>query len=105
MQANSLPQWTALAPYELRFGADLRQEEVQREVIMVIRKEEPDLVVLEPPCTPWSPIQLLNDPKMVSKLQEEDYPLWLFNREVWNEQDGAGRLVLSEHPFRSTARQ
>lgn len=45
----------------------------------------PDLVIITPPCGPWSSLQAINDPAVVAwKRLTMAYHLWAFTRKVWD---------------------
>ena len=93
-----------LQPFDLEYGDDLRLAEVRAAVLEVVDKEEPDLVILEPPCGPWSTLQnLAAEPEELARKREADRPFWVLARDVWERQDAGGRLVLTEQPFSSAA--
>ena len=49
--------WQALQPFELAYGGeDALNPEDKRNLLEFIKKEKPDLVVITPPCGPWSPL-------------------------------------------------
>ena len=51
--------WQALQPFELAYGEDAMDPEDKRKLLELVKKEKPDLVVITPPCGPWSPLQNL----------------------------------------------
>ena len=97
MQANTT-QWKATQPFELFLGDNLFISGQRRQAMEDLELWEPDLVVLEPPCGPWSSWQALGDPVRTAQLREMHRPLWKFVRRCWNAQDHAGRLVITEQP-------
>ena len=96
--------WEVLDPVDLVYGDDLTLPDHRARVLEVIKKEEPDLVTLSPRCGPWSQFQrLAKDTEKVMLKRKEDLVHWRFVREVWDLQDGAGRLVMTENPWQSEA--
>lgn len=56
--------WTAGTCYDLVTGWDLRSADDRKAMWRRLREEDPDLVVVCPPCTAFSMLQELNYPKM-----------------------------------------
>lgn len=102
--AKNREGWVAMDPVDLIYGHDLKDKRTQREILYLIRRLKPDLVTMSPRCGPWSQFQRINPniDKVMSQ-READLPLWRFCREVWDEQDNAGRWVLMENPAQSEA--
>ena len=94
--------WEVLDPVDLVYRDDLTLPDHRARVLEVIKKEEPDLVTLSPRCGPWSQFQrLVKDTEKVMLKRKEDLVHWRFVREVWDFQDGVGRLVITENPWQS----
>ena len=75
-QAQRGGRWGTLQPFDLEYGDDLLVAEVRAAVLKVVDEEEPDLVVLEPPCGPWSNLQNLSaDPEALALKREAHRPL------------------------------
>jgi hypothetical protein len=63
--------------------------------------EDPDLVVLEPPCHRWSRRPEFlggGDSDILWERRAEHFPLWKFVRKVWDHRTSRGRLVLTDQP-------
>ena len=96
--------WRTLQPVDLEYGDDLLDPSVRDSVLEFIELEKPDLVVLAPPCGPWSSLQNLSpNPIEVERKRREHRPFWRFTRAVWDLQHAQGRLVVTEQPQRSAA--
>ena len=79
-QAAQRPPWRAAQPFELLFGDDLLTPEGECELFETLEREDPDLVVMEPPCGPWSPLQNLNDPEVVAEKRRQHTGFWRLAR-------------------------
>eukprot|EP00434_Breviolum_minutum_P038103 symbB.v1.2.033789.t1/scaffold4247.1/size72962/1 len=102
--ARRRQRWEVLDPVDLVYGDDLTLPDHRARVLEVVKKEEPDLVTLSPRCGPWSQFQRqAKDTEKVMLKRKEDLVHWRFVREVWDLQDGAGRLVMTENPWQSEA--
>ena len=101
--ARETGQWVALEPVDLIYGTDLLSAKEHRILFEQLDRWEPDLVCLEPPCGPWSPLQNLNDQQVVDFKCSLHMPFWDLAARVWKKQDSAGRLVLLEQPLLSAA--
>ena len=96
--------WEALDPVDIIYGDDLRNKEVQRRILDLLDKYEPDLVTMSPRCGPWSQFQRINpNIDKVMEDRKQDIPLWRFCRKLWDEQTKQGRLALTENPWQSEA--
>ncbi len=71
----------------------------QRQALQEVECARPDLVVMGPPCGPWSPLQNLNAHAAVSRLRAEHYAFWTFARQVWNCVHRYGGIVILEQPW------
>ena len=96
-------KWDAMSPIDIVFGHDLLLKAEQENVMHLIEVMEPDLVTLSMPCGPWCSWMNLCDADEVELKRSEHLPLWRFARRVWDKQDKAGRLVLTEQPWLSEA--
>ena len=102
--AKDREDWEALDPVDIIYGDDLRDKEVQRRILHLLEKYEPDLVTMSPRCGPWSQFQRINpNIDKVMEDRKEDIPLWRFCRKLWDEQTRQGRLALTENPWQSEA--
>ena len=70
--------WAPLQPVDVLYGDDLRSSDCRREIMEVIGTQKPDLVVMAPPCTPWSSWQRLGDQAKVQAKQQHDMVFWRF---------------------------
>ncbi|CAK9044348.1 unnamed protein product, partial [Durusdinium trenchii] len=96
--------WSAMDPVEVQLGCDVREKQVRKDILALIRAKQPDLITISPPCGPWCQFQrLAKDVHQVLMKQEEDLVFWHFTAEVWSEQNKHGRLVLTEQPWQSEA--
>ena len=96
--------WEALNPVDIIYGDDLREKQVQRRILDLLEKYEPDLVTMSPRCGPWSQFQRINpNIDKVMEDRKQDIPLWRFCRRLWDEQTKQGRLALTENPWQSEA--
>ena len=71
------------------------------QAIAILDDEDPDLVVLEPPCHRWSRLpEWLNggSDDLIWEKRAEHLPLWRFVRRVWDHRQARGRLVITEQP-------
>ena len=96
--------------FSLLDGWDFQDPNVRRRFLAKLRKEEPDAVILSPPCRLWSPLQELTAAKgeefreRLIKMREEDHDTILtFCAVVYEEQRRNGRDALCEHPWGSKA--
>jgi len=96
--------WRAMEPIDILYGYDLKNPVTQKEILDRIKELKPDLVTLSPRCGPWSQMQRINpNVDKVMEDRQQDIPLWRFSRKVWDEQNGNGRLVMTENPYQSAA--
>ena len=95
--------WAALQPVELHFGDDLRDPALHAAIVEQLEPQQPDLVVLAPPCGPWSALQSPNDPEEAERKRAADRVFWRFVRTCWDVQCRHGALVLTEQPAGSRA--
>ena len=100
LHASESSDWTAV---DLLTNVDLSKPEEQRRVLDQIDSLEPDLLVITPPCGPWSCMQAINDQDVVVWKRLMDYHYWTFTRKVWDRQVAAGRLCITEQPWLSKA--
>ena len=52
--ANESTKWEVLPPQDVLYGLDLKDEQHQQWLKDVIETQRPDVVLLSPPCGPWS---------------------------------------------------
>ena len=94
--------WQPLQPFELAYGEDALDAEDKRKLLEFIKKEKPDLVVITPPCGPWSPLQNLTaDRELLALKRELHRPLWALTRQIWDIQEQNQRLAMTENPMLS----
>lgn len=89
-------------------GWDLTDKKVQKEIINHIQHHKPTIVMLSPPCTPFSSLQRLNAHRVVDtdlrdlKLKE-GLVLLRFTMQVANAQIDNDKYFCFEHPFGATS--
>ena len=100
-------KWKTYEPVDILLGGtnhDLSKKEVQEAILAAVQKFKPDLVVITPPCGPWSQWQNLRvNMEELQECRRKHLPFWKFARRVWDEQHAGGRLVLTEQPCLSEA--
>ena len=101
--ASSTDNWTALEPVDLLCGSDINSKHEQDRVLQQLDAMSPDLVLICPPCGPWSSLQAINDQDVVVWKRLMSYHLWEFTRKVWDLQTSKGNLCLTEQPWLSKA--
>eukprot|EP00435_Cladocopium_sp_Y103_P034992 s364_g9.t1 len=70
----------------------------------VVREQKPDVLVITPPCGPWSLWQNQQmDFEKLASLRDEHIPFWQLTRDLWEIQDSEGRWVVTEQPSTSEA--
>ena len=93
--------------YDVKTGFDLKDTADLARMWKELEEDDPELVVLCPPCTPFSLLQGLNYPKMsperVAVLVGDGLHHVNVSAEVARWQYGRGKLFLFEHPFTSKA--
>ena len=96
--------------FSLLDGWDFKDPKMRRKFLKKLREEEPDSVLLSPPCRLWSRLQELTAAKgdefqeRLIQLREEDHDTILtFCAVVYEEQRRNGRDATLEHPWRSKA--
>jgi hypothetical protein len=88
--------WQPLAPADILFGDDFFLESHCMRLVQIMNKEDPDLVILEPPCHRWSRLPEFlggGDSDILWERRAEHLPLWKFVREVWDHRTARRRLV------------
>ena len=95
--------WIAYEPVDLLCGSDLHQKAEQDLVLKQLESLDPDLVIVTPPCGPWSSLQAINDPEVVAWKRLMAFHLWNFTRRVWDSQTARGKLCMTEQPWLSKA--
>ena len=90
--------WRSLQTIDLIFGDDMFRKKEQLEALKCIDDWCPDLVVITPPCHPWSSLQNLNDPAAVAKLRAMHRVFFEFLKKAWTKQCLYNALALSEQP-------
>ena len=96
--------------FSLLDGWDFQDPNVRRRFLAKLRREEPDSLLLSPPCRLWSPLQELTAAKgeefrvRLMKMREEDHDTILtFCAVAYEEQRRNGRDATCEHPWGSKA--
>ena len=87
--------------YDIRTGHDLREKELQDRVRSEIKLRKPKLVVICPPCGPYSSLQNLNPRKNSKewlKMLSDARILHRFGMQVAQDQIDGGRYFLYEQP-------
>ena len=86
---------------------DLTKESVRQKVKRMINEQKPFMLVMGPPCTPFSSLQALNrskrDPEVIKAELEEGVQHVKFAVELCNLQHQAGRRFVMEHPSSATS--
>ena len=103
MHASQGSAWVAYEPVDLLCGTDLQLKTEQDLVLRQLDALDPDLVVITPPCGPWSSLQAINDQAVVAWKRLMAYHLWEFTRKVWDSQTARGKLCMTEQPWLSKA--
>lgn len=104
--ARSRKGWASYEPVDIIFGEehDLRKPENIKRILDVVTGFEPDLVVITPPCGPWSTWQRMRiDFDALDEQRRQHLPFWRLARKVWDVQTRGGRLALTEQPDGSEA--
>ena len=110
--------WSVMQPIDKelgRYGIDLSKPSEQKRVLEFIDREQPDLILLAPPCGDYSPLQNIM-PKCPMKRwrktqrllwkRRRSAPLWKFTRKIMKECISGRlkvRLVGVENPKNSAA--
>ena len=96
--------------FSLLDGWDFQDPKARKRFLRKLREEEPDSVLLSPPCRLWSSLQELTAAKgedfqeRLKKWREEDHDTVLtFCAVVYEEQRRNGRDATLEHPWGSRA--
>ena len=88
-------------PIDIRNGFDLNTSIGRQIVSKIAREQQPDVIVLEPVCGPWSPMQNINDPKMVREKQSQAMPMVEFTASIAQYQIKNNRYFIIENPLKS----
>ena len=92
---------------DLATGWDFSRRDHQQEALRLIRKHRPALIVLSPPCTPFSCIRNLTnfkrDPSEVEREWQDGMRHLSFAVDIAWIQIRAGRGFLFEHPMRASS--
>lgn len=95
------------ASYDILTGYDLRMKRDLNRMWRNLQLEEPELTVISPPCTPFSPLQEWNFPRMlfekVAVMVGEGLHHVSTSCKVAKWQHSQGRLFVFEHPKPSKA--
>ena len=65
-------------PLDLTHGHDLATPKGQKYAWDMITNQQPDVIYIGIPCTPWSQMQNINDPREVERKRKEALPLLRF---------------------------
>lgn len=101
--------WSFLEPVTLESGWDLTLPHVQDQAMDYLEANRPDLVVLAWPCSPWSPLQGLNQKTwtqrraLAAKRRQSRRTFLSFVRRVTHWQRARGGAVIGENPAASQA--
>ena len=83
--AGKSSSWEPMQPVEVIYGDDLRVSKVRSDLLKHLQSEDPNLVVLSPPCGPWSKMQRRQpDQEAVRRKQNGDVIFWEFAAKVLN---------------------
>ena len=88
-------QWNVLGP--LRAGRGPPDLKTCKHILAEVKKQHPDLVILEPPVGPWSTWEKSSKDD-VRRMKEKYLPLWWLVHKLWELQTDKGRLVLLRCP-------
>ena len=100
--------WNVIQPIDLQYGHDLRDSAVRDEVLQLIDKECPRLVLVEWPCRFWGKLVDVNystpqRKRLLNRLREAERPFLEFTEEVFKRQIKRGDDALAENPLASHA--
>ena len=97
-------KWMACPPVDKKYGWDLSRPKDQKNLLGWIKKCQPDLVTLDPPCGPWcgQSSEGLRQDELWERRRLQ-LPFWRLVAEVWRLQDEAGTLVVVTQPALSQA--
>ena len=88
--------------FDIKTGFDFRKGSDRRRCWKVLQEEDPDLVLVCPPCGPFSAMQRLNFPKMKTEkaicIVAEGLEHLEFSMKIFEWQVRRGRWALFEHP-------
>jgi hypothetical protein len=88
-------------PIDLNTGYDLLHPEGQAAVWDIIERQKPKVILMAPPCTPWSQMQNINDPRLVARKQHLQLPILTLGRDIAEYQSIHGRYFSIENPSTS----
>ena len=88
-------------PIDIRNGFDLNTSKGRQIVSRIVREQQPDVIILEPVCGPWSPMQNINDPEMVREKQSQAMPMVEFTASTAQYQIKNNRYFIIENPLKS----
>jgi hypothetical protein len=94
--------YTVAQPFDLIYGDDLTDAQIQAQVMDYIDRVKPDLVVMGPPCTKWSALQSINyrdDPRALQRARRQELPSLRLAEAVFVKQHAGGRAAVIEHPL------
>ena len=99
--------WKAYEPVDILLGGtshDLANKKNREALLEAVRRWEPDLVVMTPPCGPWSLWQnQAADMEALAEKRRLQLPFWKLVADIWEEQTKQGRLAMTEQPETSEA--
>jgi hypothetical protein len=94
--------WKQGTSYDLETGWDLRRTEDRKKMWRSLKEEDPDLIVICPPCVAFSMLQELNFPKMGMQKSVQLLQTGLEHLEIAMEvakwQHRRGKWFTFEHP-------
>lgn len=98
--------WRALEPCDIKYGSDLRDPQARAHILRTIREHRPRLVVVEYPCTRWSPLTNLTyrtsqERRRLRKLQQAERPFLDLTENIFDIQIENGDEALGENPLGS----
>ena len=88
-------------PIDIRNGFDLGTSKGRQMVSKIVKEQEPDVIILEPVCGPWSPMQNINDQDAVREKQAQAMPMVEFTASMAQYQIKNGRYFIIENPLKS----
>lgn len=101
--------WRALEPCDVKYGCDLRDPRNRAHILHTIREHRPRLVVVEYPCTRWSPLTNLTyrtsqERRRLRKLRQAELPFLeltenIFDIQIQNDDDALGENPLGSYSF------
>ena len=107
MVALDMAEWKVYEPVDILLDGgshDVKDPAVRERLKVALKVLKPDLVIMTPPCGPWSQWQhQRKDFEALERERKDHLPFWRFVADVWEEQTAGGRLALTEQPALSEA--